>query len=73
MLIRESPERLRALPGSLDDTSSDAALVHAVFVAGLVRIREEVEAAGYTALAEDAEYTEYHAARRDAAGRRRSE
>ncbi len=71
--IRNSPERLRALPSVVDNSSSDAALVHAVFEAGLVRVREVIEMAGYAELVDDQEYQQYHAARRAAAGRRRPE
>jgi len=71
-LIRSTPERLGSLPGNIDASSSDAALVHAVFEAGLAQIREAAEIAGYAALANDPEYQSYHAARRAAGGRRRA-
>ena len=46
-LIRSTPERLGSLPGNIDASSSDAALVHAVFEAGLAQIREAAETAGF--------------------------
>lgn len=62
-LLRTSPERLSALSPDVDVTS-EAALVHAVFKAGLERIREAAELAGYDAYAQDPEYIEYRAVRR---------
>ncbi|MFF1878627.1 hypothetical protein [Leifsonia sp. NPDC058230] len=71
-LIRNSPERLDALPGDVD-ASSEASLVHAVFIAGLERLREAAEAAGYAAYAADPEFQEYRAARRAGGERQRPE
>jgi hypothetical protein len=62
-LIRNSADRRDALPANLDVTS-EAALVHAVFKAGLERIRETAELAGYESYAQDPEFMEYRAARR---------
>ena len=70
-LIRVSPERLSALSSDVDVTS-EAALVHAVFKAGLERIREAAELAGYDAYAQDPEYIEYRAVRRSGGERSRN-
>lgn len=69
-LIRNSAERLDALPRDVDVTS-EAALVHAVFEAGLERIHEAAELAGYEAYAQDPEFVEYRAARRSGGERLR--
>ncbi|CAN5313256.1 hypothetical protein BH09ACT6_BH09ACT6_25980 [soil metagenome] len=69
-LIRNSPERLGALSENVD-VNSEAALVHAVFEAGLERIREAAELAGYDAYAQDAEFQQYRAARRSGGERSR--
>lgn len=72
-LIRGSEQHLSALPGRVSDQASEAELVHAVFEAGLARVREAIELAGYRQLADDEEYTNHRTQRRAAAGRRRSE
>jgi hypothetical protein len=72
-LIRGSAQHLSALPGGVSEQASEAELVHAVFAAGLARVREAIELAGYRELANDEEYTNHRAQRRAAAGRRRSE
>lgn len=72
-LIRGSAQHLSALPGRVSEQASEAELVHAVFEAGLARVREAIELAGYRELANDKEYTNHRAQRRAAAGRRRSE
>lgn len=70
-LIRISPDRLSALASDVDVTS-EAALVHAVFKAGLERIREAAELAGYEAYANDPEYIDYRAGRRSGGERSRT-
>jgi hypothetical protein len=72
-MIRRSSQHLSALPGKVSEDSSQAELVHAVFEAGLVRLREAIELSGYRELANDEESTNYRTSRRAAAGRRRSE
>ena len=72
-IIRGSAQHLSALPGQLSEHASQAELVHAVFDAGLARVREAIEIAGYRELANDEESTNYRTQRRAAAGRRRSE
>lgn len=72
-LIRGSAQHLSALPGRVSEQASEAELVHAVFEAGLARVREAIELAGYRELANDEEYTNHRTQRRSAAGRRRSE
>lgn len=62
-LIRNSPERLGTLSADIDVTS-EAALVHAVFEAGLEHIRQAAELAGYDSYAREPEFLEYRAARR---------
>lgn len=72
-MIRGSLQHLSALPGKVNEQSSQAELVHAVFEAGLVRLREAIELSGYRELANDEESANYRTSRRAAAGRRRSE
>lgn len=72
-LIRRSPERLRSLPAEVSETSSEAALVHAVFEAGLQCLKEEAQESAYALLAQDTEYVSYREARRGAPVRRRPE
>lgn len=72
-LIRGSEQHRSALPGRVSAEASEAELVHAIFEAGLMRVRESIELVGYGELANDVEYTSYHAQRRAAAGRRRGE
>lgn len=72
-LIRGSAQHLSALPGQVSEQASEAELVHAVFEAGLARVREAIELAGYRELANDEEYTNHRTQRRAAAGRPRSE
>lgn len=61
--VRRSPARLSALV-DVDARASDAQLVHAVFEAGLARLREAEEAAEYTALAADGEWADAERRRR---------
>ncbi|GAA1212984.1 hypothetical protein [Rhodoglobus aureus] len=72
-LIRGSAQHLSALPGRVSEQASEAELVHAVFEAGLARVREAIELAAYRELANDEEYTNYRTQRRAAASRRRAE
>lgn len=72
-IIRASEQHLSALPGRVTADASESELVHAIFEAGLARVRESVDLVGYRELADDVEYTSYHAHRRAAAGRRRTE
>ncbi len=67
--LRQSPETLRALPGAPTADASEARLARAVFEAGLERVRELSDVAGYAALAEDEDYRAYHDARRGASPR----
>lgn len=70
--VRRSPARLSALV-DVDARASDAQLVHAVFEAGLERLREAEEAAEYVALAADDDWADAERRRRGArerAGRR---
>ncbi len=68
-LLRESPEKLRALPGSPPADASEARLARAVFEAGLERLRELEDLEGYAALAQDEDYQAYHRARSTASPR----
>jgi hypothetical protein len=70
-LIRGSSQHRSALPGRIMPDASEAELVHAVFHAGLARVSEAMELAGYEELAHDPDYTGYRTARRAATGRRR--
>jgi hypothetical protein len=72
-LIRGSAQHLSALPGKVSENASEAELVHAIFEAGLARVREAIELAGYLELSNDEEYTNHRTQRRAAAGQRRSE
>lgn len=63
--IRNAPAYVRLATGIADETS-EAQLVHAVFLKGLEKLQEERDAIEYQKLAEDAEYKDYDAERRSA-------
>lgn len=71
--IRRSPERLRSLPVEVSQDSSEAALVHAIFEAGIQCLKEQAQESAYALLAQDSEYVQYREARRAAPVRRRPE
>lgn len=55
-VIRNSPARMDALPEDLDRNTSEESLVHAVFEAGLLALREKASEAGYKELTKDVEF-----------------